>query len=105
MACCDLRSFWNSKFNFFAEVVYFAVCFLNLNFNGDLLRFQVILEPKFDFLSEMMYFSVCLGDLKFNGGLLRFKVNLEMEIRLSFRNHVLFGIPSGSDIQRWLVAI
>ena len=48
---------------------------------------------------------VCLRDLNFNGGSLRFQVILEFDIRFPLRNFAFYGMPSGSGIQRWLVAI
>ena len=55
------------------------------------------------FCSKLQIF-VCPRDLKFNGGLLRLKIVLEIEIKCSPKNHVFFGMPLGSEVQRWLVA-
>ena len=43
----NLRSFWNSKNDFLAEIIFFAVCLRDLKFNSGLLLFMVILEIKF----------------------------------------------------------
>ena len=87
------------------KVYVFSVCLRDLKFNGDLLRFKVILEIELWYVKGNYLFSVCLRDLKFNGGLLRCKVILEIEILFSWRNYVSFGMPSRSEIKRWLVAI
>ena len=60
---------------------------------------------KCNFLKEIMYLLVCQRDLTFNGGLMRFKVILEIEMWFYEGNCVSFGMPTGSEIQRWLVAI
>ena len=69
------------------------------------MRLKVILEIGIQISLRTHVFLVYLRDLKFNGGLLRFKVILEIGIRMSLRSYVFLGIYSGSEIERWLVAI
>ena len=57
------------------------------------------------FFRKVLYFLVCPRDLNFNGGELRPKVILEIEIRCLQEFLFCFCMPSGSEIQRWLVAI
>ena len=85
--------------------MYPSVCQRDLKFNGGLLRCKVLLELEFGFLGETVSFSARLRNLKFSGGLLRCKVILDLEILLSVRDHIFLRMPSGSEIQGWLVAI
>ena len=103
-ACCDSRSIWKSKWYFPLKICIFPVCLRDLKFNGALLRLRVNLKIEIQFLRKLPVFRY--GFKIWNSTVACCDLRAIRKLKSDFfKNYVLFGVLSRSEIQRWLVAI
>ena len=107
VVCCELRSFWKLELEFAVANLSRWVCLSDLNLNGGVLRFQVILEIGTRMCTRSIVLLVCLRDLKLDDGFLRYHVSLEMDMSFLMRAFVFlfcFGnLKLNDDLLRFKV--